>query len=379
MANQLAEVTPKLLAQGLLALRQFAITPRLVNRGYESLAGEKGSTIDVPIPSAIAAVAVVPAANNPVTADIAPTSANIVLDQWFEAPFYLTDKDMMEAMNGTIPMQASEAIKALANNVDRYILGLYKKFYGSAGTAGTVPFDNGTTSDATNLRKVLNKQLAPLDDRHVVFDPDAEASALNLRAFQDASYSGDVQVIMDGMLNRKLGFQWWMDQNVLSHTAGTITDDPTVTGANAVGATSINVTTDAGDAVNLLEGDLISFAGDDQQQVVTADVTIGASSSGDIPIYPGISVATTGGETFTVVGDHVANLGFHRDAIAFANRPLADAGQGLGVITQSATDPVSGLTLRLEISREHKRTRFSYDILYGAEAIRPELGARLLG
>jgi hypothetical protein len=38
------------------------------------------------------------------------------------APFYLTDRDLMEVMAGTIPMQASEAIKSLGNVVDEFIL-----------------------------------------------------------------------------------------------------------------------------------------------------------------------------------------------------------------------------------------------------------------
>src|SRR4051812_29804250 len=98
--------------------------PLLVNRQYEAIAGQKGSSIDVPIPSAIAAQAVTPNNTAPSTADIAPTSVNIPLDQWYEAPFYLTDKDMLVASNGLIPMQASEAIKAIANNIDTYLFGL---------------------------------------------------------------------------------------------------------------------------------------------------------------------------------------------------------------------------------------------------------------
>lgn len=375
MANTLTSVTPKLLAQGLRALRENAILPQVVNRRFEALAGERGSTIDVPIPSAIAAAAVAPGAVPVATADIAPTSVPVSLNQWFETPFYLTDQDMMEAMDGLIPMQASEAIKSLANNVDAYILGLYTKFFGYTGTAGTTPFAGGTptTVDATSLRTVLNKQLAPLNDRHVIMDPDAEGNALNVRAFQDASFSGDVRAIIDGNLNNKLGFQWWMDQNVPTHTAGAAASYLVNSASVAIGDKTIAVDTGTG-AFNV--GDIITFAGHTQTYVITATTAAPATS---ITIEPGAQIAIADNAAITSKADHVVNLGIHRDAIAFATRPLAMHGSELGVISQSAIDPISGLTLRLEITHEHKRVRFSYDILYGAEVVRRELGARLAG
>ena len=309
--NDLSKVVDKLLAQGLLALRGTCVMPRLVNSDYSNLAAQQGASIDVPIPSAIKAQAVTPGATSQDTGDISPVAATIKLDRWMEAPFYLTDKDLMEANRGVIPMQASEAVKAIANDVNATLLGLGRKFYGIVGTPGTTPFS--TVVDATNARKVLNRQLAPVNDRRIVLDPDAEAAALGLSGFADVSKSGDARPIIDGTIGRKYGFDWAMDQQVPTFEASVMTEGAlTVNGANEAGA-------------------------------------------------------------------QVVSLAFHRDAIAFATRPLMDSANGLGNLTQSAVDPVSGLSLRLEVSREHKRTRFSYDILYGADVVRGELGCRIAG
>ena len=116
--NDLSKVVDKLLAQGLLALRGTCVMPRLVNSDYSNFAAQQGASIDVPIPSAIKAQAVTPGATSQDTGDISPVSATIKLDRWMEAPFYLTDKDLMEANRGVIPMQASEAVKAIANDVN---------------------------------------------------------------------------------------------------------------------------------------------------------------------------------------------------------------------------------------------------------------------
>ncbi len=383
MSNTLTAVTPKLLAQGLLALREQAFMPQLVNRRYDDMAGQRGSSIDVPIPSAISAIAVTPANTPPSTAEIAPTSVSVPMDQWYEAAFELTDKDILEAMDGVIPMQASEAIKAIANNINTYILQkMYQGFYGYTGVAGQTPFSNGTV-DATNARKLLNKQLAPLTDRHFVVDPDAEGNLLNLQAFQDTSWAGSPAVITEATINRKIGFDWWPHQLVPTHTAGTITTGLIAKAATpqAVGLTSIVATTAASTgAAALLVGDVISIAGSTQTYVLTAVATqASAASDVTLAIDPPLKKALAGSEAITVKPTHVNNLAFHRDAFAFATRPMQGVPAGLGSIVRSESDPMSGLTLRLEITREHKRTRFSYDVLYGGKVVRSALGVRVSG
>lgn len=374
MANTLTEVLPKLLAQGLLALREQAIMPRLVNRAYDTLAGEKGSTIDIPIPSAISVGDVTAAATPPSTSSFTPTSANIVMSNWKEAAFFLTDKDMQEAMNGTIPMQASEAVKAIANTVDVSLLNLYKNIYGFAGVAGTAPFA-ADLSEYLEGRKFMSNQLAPMDPRYMVLDPTAEANALALRQFSDASFRGDDAGIINGQIGRKYGALWVMDQNIPDHAVATdlvgAIDD---TSGIAVGVNSVAVD---GFSAAINEGDIFTIAGDSQTYVADDDCTTTL-----LNFTPSLQVAiptADGDEVVTVKGAHTPNLLFHRDAFALAMRPFSGVDPlNLGSF-QSAIDPVSGLALRLEVTREHKRTRFSYDVLYGVQTVRPEFAVRIAG
>ena len=375
MTNMLSQVQNPLLAQGLLALRGMNVMSRLVNSDYQGNAEEKNSVINVPIPSAITAQAVVPGATPPVTADVAPTSVPITLNQWYEAPFYLNDQDVMQSMDGVIPMQASEAIKAIGNNVNLFLLGFYKGFYGMAGTPGTTPFATDTTA-ASTARKMLNKQLCPPGDRRIVLDMDAEGNAIVLPMFQQAQMAGNNTTLVEGVIGRKVGFDWYADQQVPTHPATPFTAGAVTANANAVGVTTVSLAKIT-NPTPLIQGDIISFAGSAQTYVVTSAVTLAVGNT-NVNIYPPLQVATTGVETVTLKGAHVANLAFHRDAIAFAMRPLKDITHP-AVLTSSQVDPVSGISLRLQITREYQRTRFAYDILYGGAVIRPELGCRIPG
>lgn len=380
MANDVSALIPKILARGVMALREMAIMPRLVNRDVANVPQLRGSTVDVPIPVAQSASDVTPAEVHPAPSDTTPTTVPIALTRWRKSNFHLTDKDELEIDKNEsfLPMQTSSALRALANDVDSFILALYKKFYGYHGTAGTTPFGTPGVQDATGIRKVLNKQVAPPNDRHCVVDPDAEAAALSLREFADRNFSGSINAILEGDLNRKLGFQWWMDHLIPTHTAGTASDGATAVAVDnvagyAIGVKALNIDVAAG-TKTLVEGDIISFAGHSQTYVVTAGATLDTTGV-TVNIEPGLQAAVVDDEAVTVRKSHVVNLAFQRDAIAFASRPLKQEGPEM----MSVADPVTGIALRLERVRQYKQTVWEFDILYGAGVVRRELGARLAG
>lgn len=381
MTQDLSNVIDKLLARGLLALREEARMPLMVNREYETSPGSQGSTVDVPIPTAVAVQDVTPGATPPSTTDQTPGVTSITLDRWKEAAFYLTDKDYTEigARAGYLPMVASEAVKAIGNEVDQYLCGLGSKFYGAYGTVATTPFASNINA-AAQIRKVLNTQLCPMNDRWLLIGAECEANALQLQAFHDASFGVGPQAIIDGQITRRLGFNWVMDQNVRTRTTGTGTNylvNQTSPGLT-VGTKTIPADTGSG---TILVGDLVTFANHTQSYVVTT-----ALSGGSFAVEPGLVAAVpnntaiytpteTGG---TGGGTETMNLAFNRNAIALVSKPLAGSIHP-GAFYETIVDEITGLVLRLEVTREHKRDRFSYDILYGGDVIRRELGARLIG
>jgi hypothetical protein len=242
--------------------------------------------------------------------------------------------------------------------------------------AATTPFAT-SLAEYIDARKNLNNQLAPMDPRFCVIDADAEANALGLRAIQDASFGGGTDGLLKGQIGEKVGAMWGMDQNVPTHTAGTATGATTDATGYAVGLKTVTLAS-AGSGT-LLEGDIITFANHTQTYALTAgDADV--SNGGTVSFEPGLVTALpTSAQAITRKASHVVNLAFHRDAFALASRPFAGADpMGLGTF-MSAVDPVSGLALRLEVTRQHKRTRFSYDILYGVQLVRGALASRIAG
>lgn len=396
VTQDLAQVTPKILAQGLMSARELAIMPRIVNTSYGTEAAARGRTIDVPLPSAMTGGDVTAALTPPTPEGMAPTTTPITMNKWKHITFALSDREVLEAMNGLIPMQASAAIRWLVNQIDISILNEFQnvwQYVGHATYVGLNPDSSYTansanvgvqkTKDATDLRLALNKGLAPFDNRHVVTTADVEANALQLRPFQDQSWSGSADALVNGQLNTKLGFRWFMDQNVPAFTTGTLTGTISVSGTAAIGATTVTVATDAAEAVVLNPGDLVKFANHTQVYVVTSAINIGASTSGSFSLQPPLTTAATG-STLTLPTNfangnvYYNSLAFHSEALAFASRPFEPVPPGLGSFTDQASDPISGLSLRLEVRRAWKETLFTYDCLWGVRMIRPEWACRFI-
>jgi hypothetical protein len=384
MPNILQDIVPILVAQGLQTLRAACVMPRLVNTDYSNTPANVGDVVNLYIPSAVPVSDVAPTAAAYQAPDMRPVRSPIPLDRWRRAGFFLTDKEQEEIIAGVQSRQTAEAVKSLAQDINAFIFSRYPRVFGFVGTAGATPFASDVTG-ATNARAQLNRQTAPLTDRRLVLDVNAEANALALPAFAQAQAIGSAQTVLEGTMGRRYGFDVAMDQQVPTHVSTPLSaGNATANGAQAVnagsqdggrtGTVSINKATNASP---LVAGDIISFAGDPNTYTVLAPVSLAVGNT-TVAIAPALQVAKAGGELMTLRASHVVNLAFHRDAFGFVSRPL-QASSANTVEMMSVADPVSGVALRMEVVRQNKQTLFDFDVLYGAACVRPELAVRLAG
>jgi hypothetical protein len=92
-------------------------------------------------------------------------------------------------------------------------------------------------------------------------------------------------------------------------------------------------------------GDVFTIAGNTQQYTVTSVTTGTPANATTVGISPALAADAADGAVVTFVASHVANLAFHREAFAFASRPMLDL-ETPGSIIQPLVDDVSGLAMR---------------------------------
>ena len=384
--NSLSNIMPKILAKGLLALRERCVMPRLVNTDYGSDAAQKGTTIDIPISTAIGTEDVSPSNVLPTSGGRTPDLVQVQLDKWKKnSPFHLTDKELLEVDKNAhyVPMQVSEAVRGLANQVNADIFAAYTDIGNLVNPAG----DGIATADIISARKLLNQSMCPAENRSAVVNFGCEADLLTLAGFSTHEKAGlsTQSIQVEGEIGRRYGFNWIADDACPLHTGGDTlgVGTPLLVADIAIGARTISIDGVTNGKI-LKAGDSFTLEDDPTYYTCTADNTAAATAHTNVAISPAIKQANVADKAVTFIDANASSAGrvalaFHRDAFAFATRPLMASASDLamGSNMMSMTDPLTGLSLRLEVQRQYKRTTWEFDMLYGVKCVRPEFACKI--
>ena len=382
-----ANVFTRMVGKVAAAARENCIGPRSINMDYAVDLADAGEVINVPITAKVPSRPVVPGPTPPGSAQPDAKFAPIALTDHHEAPFTFTDRQLsgLNDPNSWISKQLDESGRTIANLVDLSIFNLYRSIPHSVGTPGTTPFATNTQA-LQDAEQILLTNVAPVGNRKLLINPFAQANAMGLNVFQNNQAWGD-ETIREGKIQRALGYDWGVSQNAPRHTRGLLGGTPLINGVQAIGTTLVATDGWSNNVQVLNQGDIVTFAGDANKYVVTANVTSNGSGVASIPISNGLSQATPGllvasvdNAAITTVASHQVNLALHPDFAAFACRKLASVKfPGQTTFKTTWSDPISGLILDIRIVEQHYQTEFSVSCLWGTGIVKPEYGARIMG
>ena len=272
----------------------------------------------------------------------------------------------------------AQAIRSVVNEVETDLAALHTTFSRATGAAGTTPL--ATANDYTNASlalAILKDNGAPQNDNHLVLNTAAGANFIGKQSAVNAA--GTDSMLRQGVLLDIAGMPIRESAQIVDFTKGTGASATTDATGYAVGATVL--TLDSAGTGTILAGDVVTFAGDANQYVITsgdADV----SDAGTITLAePGLRIAMSAAtKAITVVANSARNMCFARSALVLAARAPARPQEGdMAEDVIMITDPRSGLVLEFAMYKGYRKVRYEVGLAWGVKNIKPEHTALLLG
>ena len=364
-------LTPSIIAkEAIMRLKNNVVLAGLIHKDYsKEFVKGVGETITIPVPATFIAQEYI---SSLVYQNITQGSVAITLSKILDVSFKVTSKELSLDIEDFGNLYVEGATDAFAQKIDELIAGLYVDIPYFVNVAGTP-----AVGDLIDINKKMNINMVPIDNlRRLVVDPVTQAKYIGLDAFLNADKSGSTDTLREASMGRAFTLDSYLDQNIPTHTKGTLNAAATATGT--LGATTIAVTGTA-QGQTIVKGDLITIADTLGQYVCTELATTPATPfTVTVKIYPALAQACTD-KTVTLHVSHIANLAFHRNAFALASATQEGPIDGRNAAV--LRDPSSGLAIRVvyDYDLEAKTNIVSMDMLVGVKTLKPELAVRFCG
>lgn len=282
----------------------------------------------------------------------------------------------------------AQAVRGLVNEVENDLsVAAVSGASRAYGTPGVAPFTDDTSA-VSQLGKILSDNGAPSSDRRLVVNTSAGANLRTLYGINTDRDWSNVAFDQQGVLITPHGMAIRETGQPVAHVAGDASGATTNSAGYSVGDRTITLAS-AGTG-EIKAGDVVTFAGDSNQYLVT-DGDDDVSNGGTITIQePGLRIAigseatditvVSNSEVSPALSDYdAAGVAFYRNSIVLAARPpaLPDGGD---VATDSFTmvDPVSGMPLEIRVYHGYRKVRFEVGLAWGVKVTQPRHTALLL-
>lgn len=378
MSNTLTALIPTLYtALDTVSREQVGFIPA-VARNAKTDQAAKGQTVSAPVTSATNLVDIEPAATAPNDGDQKIDNVDVVITKSKMAPIKWNGEEQLAVgptgqYNTILADQFAQGFRALCNEVDADLGGLFYGTSRATGSAGTTPFGiKEDLTDFANTRKILEENGSPTSNLQMVLGSDAIA---NIRGKQSvlfkANEAGSESLLREGVIGQVEGFNLHTSAGVKrvksSGASGYLVNGKKVEGDRIIAI-------DTGTGV-FKAGDIVTFAGDTNKYIVAV-----ATPTTITIAEPGLRQDLADNTAITVGGDYVANMAFDRNAILLACRtPAMPEGGDIADDVMDVTDPVSKITFQVALYRQYRQVRYEIGLAWGVKEVAPRHAALILG
>ena len=358
-----------------------------VSRDTTAAKAAVDQTVRSPIVPAITPVAIAYGSYPVDEGEQVMTYTDMTLDSAYQAPVKWNGEEQIslgDLYPALVKDQFTQAFRAIVNAVETDLCELYKGACRAYGTAGTTPFASTHADVTAQLKKILDDNGAPIGDRSLIIDTSAGANLRSLTGLNTVYAAGTEATLRQGLLLPLNGFDVRESAKIQYHTKGTMTGSD-CTAVEPVGETT--VACDGSDSGTVLAGDVITrgneggSSADTNKYVVYSGSTLTGAASGNFIVNkPGLRIATTATDEWTIGNSYRANMAFHKNAIHLATRvpAMPQGGDGADDVIE-VSDPMTGLTFQVAMYRLHRMVKFEIGLVWGCAVIKPECLALLLG
>ncbi len=382
-ANTLTNLIPELYSNLDVVSRELVGLIPSVTLDPSTSRAAVGQTVRTFVAPAASATDITPGATPPDEGDQTIGNGSLTITKARKVPIRWTGEEELSLAAGfgaqqIRAQQIQQAFRTLANEMEADLAALHVYASRAAGTAGTTPF--ATANDytpATLARQILVDNGSGESDLQLVVNTSAGANIRGKQSAVDAA--GTTSILRQGVLQDVGGMMLRESAQIVSFTKGTGAGATTNTAGYAVGAKAITLA--AAGTGSILAGDVITFAGDTNQYVVTTGDASTADAGTITLAAPGLRKALAASAVaITVVASSARNMAFRRSAIVLATRMPALPAQGDSAIDRTTvTDPRSGMSFEISVYAQYRRIYWEVAAAWGVKAVKPEHMALLLG
>ena len=346
-----------------------------------------GQTVTSPVAPAATASDITPAVTPPNDGDQTIGNKSVTLTKARRVPIRWNGEEKLAldnngaSYNVILRDQIAQGMRTLCNEVESDLAALHVKASRAYGTPGTAPFGTAADlSDTAGALRILEDNGAQGLDFQLVL---GSAAMQNMRGKQSGLFkvneSGREDMLRNGITDRLQNFALRQSGQIKRPAKGTGSGATTNAAGYAIGATVITLAS-AGTGT-LLAGDVITFAGDTNQYVISSG-DADASNGGTITLAaPGLMQAIPGSATaITVANQGNRNMFFARSAIVLATRVPALPAQGDSAVDRTiVTDPISGLSFEISMYMQYRQVQLEIALVWGVGSAKDEHIGLLLG